>query len=169
MGFFGQILVHGSEESTETLREFCVESGGMTGEVFAPCVGEVVNVSAATDIYQVCLSWFSLLRNVFSSHALPNVYALQHSQQIRLTDPLVTSLHFTHPPNSEYSLAYLSGVITHPPTPTSLPTLDIPPGGSDAIPFHSPLLVGDIKLSSFRQVLQGEGLKTEFVGGVFGC
>ncbi|KAJ3035593.1 cleavage and polyadenylation specificity factor subunit 2 [Rhizophlyctis rosea] len=142
------ILVHGNEEATEELRRYCLENESMTNDVFAPGVGEVVNVSAATDIYQV-----------------------------KLTDPLVSSLRFATPPNSDYSLAYLSGVITSTPTITSpttptplsthssLPILDLPPGGPAQIPFHTPLLVGDIKLSAFRQVLQDEGFETEFVGG----
>ncbi|KAJ3279117.1 cleavage and polyadenylation specificity factor subunit 2 [Borealophlyctis nickersoniae] len=50
------ILVHGSEDATEELANYCLETENMTNEVYAPNVGECINVSAATDIYQVKLT-----------------------------------------------------------------------------------------------------------------
>ncbi|KAJ3046928.1 hypothetical protein HK102_013056, partial [Quaeritorhiza haematococci] len=50
------ILVHGSEEATEALRTFCIENESLTKEVYAPRIGERINVSAAGNIYQVKLT-----------------------------------------------------------------------------------------------------------------
>ncbi|KAI9327471.1 beta-lactamase-like protein [Zopfochytrium polystomum] len=47
------ILVHGSEEATTKLRDFCLENDAMTNEVFCPVPNEWVNVSAATEMHQV--------------------------------------------------------------------------------------------------------------------
>ncbi|KAK9693101.1 hypothetical protein K7432_014071 [Basidiobolus ranarum] len=50
------ILIHGTEEATEDLMNSCLQIDEMTKEIFAPKVGEMVNVSSATNIYQVKLT-----------------------------------------------------------------------------------------------------------------
>ncbi|KAI9362898.1 beta-lactamase-like protein [Zopfochytrium polystomum] len=50
------ILVHGSNEATTKLRDFCLENDAMTNEVFCPVLNEWMNVSAATEMYQVRIS-----------------------------------------------------------------------------------------------------------------
>lgn len=51
-----QILIHGSEEATDDLAQYCIETESMTNEVYTPHVSECINVSAATNIYQVKLT-----------------------------------------------------------------------------------------------------------------
>ncbi|KAI8820645.1 beta-lactamase-like protein [Fimicolochytrium jonesii] len=150
------ILVRGSEESTQNLESYCLEAENLTNDVYSPHVGECINVSAATNIYQV-----------------------------RLTDSLVSSLKMTE--LADYQLAYVSGLVRFPETevgvgssgseameidipsnarPASLgiPVLDVMP--ADMQQHHRPVIVGDVKLSEFRRLLQNEGLSTEFVSGV---
>ncbi|KAI7899636.1 beta-lactamase-like protein [Cokeromyces recurvatus] len=50
------IIVHGSESSTEELANACQSIDNFTKEIFTPSVGEVLNVSAATNIYRVKLT-----------------------------------------------------------------------------------------------------------------
>jgi cleavage and polyadenylation specificity factor subunit 2 len=50
-------LVHGDDESTTHLKAFAHDTVGLSDDsVLAPVVGETVNVSAATHIYQVKLT-----------------------------------------------------------------------------------------------------------------
>ncbi|KAI8087359.1 beta-lactamase-like protein [Thamnidium elegans] len=50
------IIVHGSEDSTEDLSTAVQGIDHFTKEIFTPTVGEVLNVSAATNIYRVKLT-----------------------------------------------------------------------------------------------------------------
>ncbi|KAG0172138.1 cleavage and polyadenylation specificity factor subunit 2 [Apophysomyces sp. BC1034] len=50
------IVVHGQESSTEDLLQACQGMDHFTKEIFTPSVGEVLNVSAATNIYRVKLT-----------------------------------------------------------------------------------------------------------------
>ncbi|KAI8918292.1 beta-lactamase-like protein [Powellomyces hirtus] len=153
------ILVRGSEEATQELAEYCLSTESMTSEVYTPHIGECINVSAATNIWQV-----------------------------KLTDSLVSSLNMAE--MAEYELAYVSGIIRFPngeddttATPMdvhedmesstalipSQPAAQVPI--LDTVPIqlqkqHRPILVGDVKLSEFRRLLQNEGFSTEFVSGV---
>lgn len=51
-----QILVDGNADSTEALQKFCMETDNITNELFAPNIGETVNVSSATNIFQLKLT-----------------------------------------------------------------------------------------------------------------
>ncbi|RKP25933.1 beta-lactamase-like protein, partial [Syncephalis pseudoplumigaleata] len=46
------IVVHGTKEATEDLARTCLATERMTHDVFAPSIGETLNVSAATNMYQ---------------------------------------------------------------------------------------------------------------------
>ncbi|ORX89542.1 hypothetical protein K493DRAFT_233166 [Basidiobolus meristosporus CBS 931.73] len=50
------IIIHGTEEATKDLMNSCLQVDEMTKEIFAPRVGEMINVSSATNIYQVKLT-----------------------------------------------------------------------------------------------------------------
>ncbi|EPB87138.1 hypothetical protein HMPREF1544_06064 [Mucor circinelloides 1006PhL] len=50
------IIVHGSQSSTEDLATACQGMDHFTKEIFTPSVSEVLNVSAATNIYRVKLT-----------------------------------------------------------------------------------------------------------------
>ncbi|KNC99735.1 uncharacterized protein SPPG_05115 [Spizellomyces punctatus DAOM BR117] len=149
------ILIHGSEEATDDLAGYCAETESMTTEIYTPHVNECINVSAATNIYQV-----------------------------KLTDSLVSSLKVAA--IADYELAYVSGIIRFPQdeipglmsdqtpgdittpsgtaTSTVVPILDFVPVEDQRV--HRPVIVGDLKLSEFRRLLQAEGFGTEFVSGV---
>lgn len=52
---FGQILIHGDQESTDSLAEFCRTQGVVQGKVFTPKVMEIVDATTESHIYQVKL------------------------------------------------------------------------------------------------------------------
>jgi cleavage and polyadenylation specificity factor subunit 2 len=142
--------VHGSNEATDSLQDFCLESTNLTKQVFSPKVGDSINVSAA--------------RNIF---------------QVKLSDGLISSLNTTK--LGDWELAYINGVVRYPvknveeggeegadamevdeedETP-GVPHLD----SVDVQTFHTPIVVGQIKLSEFRKVLQSHKLSTTFYKG----
>ncbi|KAI9258770.1 beta-lactamase-like protein [Phascolomyces articulosus] len=131
------IVIHGSSKPTEELAQACRNMDHFTKEIFTPSVSQVLNVSAATNIYRV-----------------------------RLTDAMVSSLQFSK--LEDYELARVSGRI-HFPTDSTTPSLDV--DTTDEQPSKAPsVFVGDIRLSEFKKVLQGEGISAEFKGeGVLVC
>ncbi|KAJ3343248.1 hypothetical protein HDU93_009232 [Gonapodya sp. JEL0774] len=135
------ILVRGPPTATEALSAFCLSSPSLTNEVVAPRVGETVNVSTARNMYQ-----------------------------IKLTDQLVSSLRMAR--LGDYQLAFVDGVIRFP-AEGGDPILDLPPAdgpGSLASLQQPSIIVGDMKLSKFRDVLAAEGIRSEFAeGGVLVC
>lgn len=151
-----KILVHGSDEATDALQKFCKGATNLTDQIFTPKVGEALNVSAA--------------RNIF---------------QVKLSDSLISSLQTTR--LGDFELAYINGVVHYPSkevspseekenmqdadgmdqdqpeiteddSATVIPHLDPVPVQT----FHKPVIVGQIKLSDFRKVLQANKLATIF-------
>ncbi|KAG4098147.1 Metallo-hydrolase/oxidoreductase [Neocallimastix lanati (nom. inval.)] len=125
------ILIHGNEEQTLHLQEFC--KSVISNGVEAPHVGECINVSAATNIYQ-----------------------------IKLTDTLVNSLEMSR--MDDYELAFIQGQIElNDQNPN--PLLDIiPPEDKNKNNSYIPsIIIGDLKLSEFKKLLQHEGYNAEFI------
>jgi cleavage and polyadenylation specificity factor subunit 2 len=56
----GQIFVHGSSEDTDHLATQCYENPAMTDEVYAPSIGDVLDVSSATNLFKVIFVLFWL-------------------------------------------------------------------------------------------------------------
>lgn len=68
----------------------------------------------------------------------------------------------------DYELAFVDGIIRLPPEGGD-PLLDLPPTGS-AGPQQPAVIVGDLRLTEFRQVLRTNGIRAEFrEGGVLVC
>jgi cleavage and polyadenylation specificity factor subunit 2 len=56
--YYKQILVHGSEEATQSLAEYCRNTQGMIqGNVFTPKIGETVDATTESHIFQVNISF----------------------------------------------------------------------------------------------------------------
>jgi cleavage and polyadenylation specificity factor subunit 2 len=69
---------------------------------------------------------------------------------------------------NDYELAFVDGIIRIP-LDGGDPVLDLPPTGGDG-QQQPAVIVGDLRLSDFRRVLQGNGIKAEFrEGGVLVC
>ncbi|CAO3643873.1 unnamed protein product [Mucor hiemalis] len=131
------IIVHGSEDSTEDLSTACHGMDHFTKEIFTPSVGEVLNVSAATNLYRV-----------------------------KLTDSMVSSLKFKK--LDDYELARVVGHI-HFPDDSTTPSLDVGTAES-LIKWEPSVIVGDVRLTEFRKILQAEGIQAEFKGeGILVC
>ncbi|KAL1923357.1 uncharacterized protein VTP21DRAFT_8337 [Calcarisporiella thermophila] len=131
------ILVHGEEKAMEELGKAVLGMDQMTRELYTPSTGETLNVSAATNIFQ-----------------------------LKLTDALASSLSLHR--LGDYELAYISGQVHFPPDSTT-PVLDLPSAENQAR-WHPPVLVGDLRLSDLKSILQSHGVQAEFKGqGVLVC
>ncbi|CAO3630036.1 unnamed protein product [Cunninghamella blakesleeana] len=134
------ILIHGQEDATNNLATTCSSMNHFTKEIFTPNIGEVLNVSSATNIYQV-----------------------------RLTDGLVNTLHFSK--LEDYELARVSGRI-HFRDDSTTPSLDIIDDMMEIQKkkIEPTIFVGDTRLTEFKRILQGEGISAEFKGeGMLVC
>ncbi|KAI9095542.1 beta-lactamase-like protein [Phlyctochytrium arcticum] len=141
------ILVHGTQDSTTHLVTYCLDNEGLTNEVFMPNISDCINVSSATDIYQ-----------------------------IKLTDTLVSSLKMATLGDYElaYVTGILRGPETTDPSSSSTTTTEtFPPGTvptldiiSSTYPVsHPSVIVGDLRLSEFRKKLLQKGYQADFVQG----
>ncbi|XP_037929131.1 probable cleavage and polyadenylation specificity factor subunit 2 [Teleopsis dalmanni] len=145
------IIVHGSSDATQAVAKHCQQNIG--ARVFAPQKGEIVDVTTETHIYQV-----------------------------RLTEGLVSQLQFQKGKDAE--VAWVDGRI-------GLRSQVIDSGSNelaidqnticeekmftletlstDEIPVHNSVLINELKLSDFKQVLLRNNINSEFSGGTLWC
>uniref|UniRef100_L7MA23 Cleavage and polyadenylation specificity factor subunit 2 n=1 Tax=Rhipicephalus pulchellus TaxID=72859 RepID=L7MA23_RHIPC len=146
------ILVRGSPEATQAMAAFCRSSGSVQGRVFTPRIGEVVDATTESHIYQV-----------------------------KLRDSLVSSLQFARAKNAELAwLDGEIATEEHlAPDGTRDETIDedesresmyiLQPLPPSQVPGHATIFVNELKLSDFKQVLLRNGVQAEFSGGVLYC
>ncbi|KAI9345550.1 beta-lactamase-like protein [Obelidium mucronatum] len=152
------VLIHGSEESTTELETYCRDTPGLTNDVFAPHNNEWINISAASDIYEIKLT-DSLVSSLISSKI--NDYELSYvSGYIKFNDEEDETSNSAVATTDEMDVDQVNKTRTN----AVVPTLDILP--PDLSKSHRPVIVGDLKLSEFRKVLVSKGFETEFVAGV---
>ncbi|XP_065053263.1 cleavage and polyadenylation specificity factor subunit 2-like [Rhopilema esculentum] len=148
------ILVHGTEKATEHLLEYCKKNLGMTsGTVFAPRIGETIDATRESHIYQV-----------------------------KLKDSLVSSLSFAQTREAELAWVDGRLVIERSKIDARsdekmetdddhrrdvVPVLEQLP--SEEVPGHRSVFVDEPRLSDFKQVLTKAGFQAEFAGGVLVC
>ncbi|XP_030370142.1 probable cleavage and polyadenylation specificity factor subunit 2 [Scaptodrosophila lebanonensis] len=147
------IVVHGTAEGTQLVAKHCEQNVG--ARVFAPQKGEIIDVTTETHIYQV-----------------------------RLTEGLVSKLQFQKGKDAE--VAWVDGrlgmrlqAIDAPnapevtaeqdPSTQEGKTLTLETLEEDEIPVHNSVLINELKLSDFRQVLMRNNINSEFSGGVLWC
>lgn len=157
------ILVRGTEEATASLATYCesVKNELQLDKLFTPKVGEVIDATTESHIYQA-----------------------------KLKDSLVSSLKFSHSRDGA-ELAWVDAEIdmeeaTKPMTisqPTSgdgksdtpapddniemMPILKTLP--QNLVPGHVTIFVNELKLSHFKQILVRNKIQAEFSGGVLYC
>ncbi|ROT74637.1 probable cleavage and polyadenylation specificity factor subunit 2 [Penaeus vannamei] len=149
------ILVRGSPTD---LQAFSQNIRSMTkAKVFTPSLGEVVNASMESHIYQV-----------------------------KLAESLVSSL-MLKPAGREVEVAWVDGIVSFPTESIDeaveegdrqviasesqqdreMPTLSVVP--AETAPLHNPVFINDIRLSEFKQVLSRAGISSEFNAGILWC
>ena len=152
------ILTHGSNESKETLKNYFLKNLRGCENIYVPQNQEAVHVTSDTNIYRVILH-DNFVRNLdwktFGEYKL----AWFHGQF--KVDPQVWKLEAASKPETtdttpDEDLQKRKKILKANP-----PLLQDPPFED---PGHPQQLVGELKLSIFKQVLANAGFKSEFVG-----
>ncbi|KAK6182594.1 hypothetical protein SNE40_010244 [Patella caerulea] len=149
------VLVRGTPAATETLAEFCTSSSLIQGKIFQPKVGDSIDATTESRIFQA-----------------------------KLRDHLVTSLNFSTARDVELAWidAQLNYIESDEPVDSNtlseernkkekdselIPTLDCLP--SNKVPTHTSVFINEPKLSDFKLVLLQEKIPCVFVAGVLIC
>jgi cleavage and polyadenylation specificity factor subunit 2 len=143
------VLVKGSPEATEALANHCSNMKDFLDKVLTPKVGDVVDATTESHIYQV-----------------------------RLLDSLVSSLSFKTAKSGE-QLAWIQGVIDVKQDDEESLVKDsrrqennsqqlVLRGSKNPSP-HTTIFVNEVKLSDFKQILIKAGIQAEFIGGSLCC
>ncbi|KAK4350851.1 hypothetical protein RND71_030164 [Anisodus tanguticus] len=125
------VLVHGSAEATEHLKQHCLKH--VCPHVYAPQLEETIDVTSDLCAYKVQLSEKLMSQVLFKKLG---------DYEIAWVDAEVGKTE-----KDMFSLLPLSG----------------------PAPPHKTVLVGDIKMSDFKQFLASKGVQVEFGGGALRC
>ncbi|TPX35203.1 dolichyl-phosphate-mannose---protein mannosyltransferase [Synchytrium endobioticum] len=171
------ILIHGSEEATASLLQSFSENSQVTDDIYAPVVGEVVNASSSTNIYRVRLTdtlVSSLNIRPLDDYALAYVTGIVRRPE-STTATLLSSEDELKPDTNgmEVDSEQPGNIVTSSSAPlpsteetlsTETPVLDIILASER--PSHHPVVVGEVKLTEFRRILENDGMQADFNSGV---
>eukprot|EP00850_Spirogloea_muscicola_P005295 SM000024S07757 [mRNA] locus=s24:318967:324274:+ [translate_table: standard] len=115
------------------------------------------------------------LKEHCEQHVCPFVYAPrigesadvssdQRAIKVQLTEALMSKVFFSKQLDS-YEVVWVNGSVG----PSQDGVLPLQAAPLESVPLHKPVLVGDLRLSEFKSLLQAQGFKPEFVDGVLQC
>ncbi|KAK8393691.1 hypothetical protein O3P69_006784 [Scylla paramamosain] len=149
------ILVRGSHTD---LQAFAENIRSMTkAKVFTPSLGQVVNASMESHIYQIKLS-----ESLVSSLALQPA---GREMEVAWVDGCVTFPTDTIEGTGEEADRQV--IATENQREKDMATLAVIP--REQAPPHTPVFINDIRLSGFKQVLSRAGISSEFNAGILWC
>ncbi|XP_009789216.1 cleavage and polyadenylation specificity factor subunit 2 [Nicotiana sylvestris] len=125
------VLVHGSAEATEHLKQHCLKQ--VCPHVYAPQLEETIDVTSDLCAYKVQLSE-KLMSKVLFKKLGDHEIAWVDAEVGKTENGMISLLPFSGP-----------------------------------APPHKTVLVGDIKMSDFKQFLASKGVQVEFAGGALRC
>lgn len=165
------ILVRATTEATEALSEFCRKSEGVVqGKIFLPHIGEVVDVTRESHIFQVRLRDYVVSALEFAkaketelawidgildmSRGKVDTGAMYDAEEGELTQ--------------EKARKIQEGALNGEEDPMEVvPTVEALPHNQFA--GHKAVFINEPKLSDFKLVLLQEGISAEFIAGVLIC
>lgn len=161
------VLIHGTEEATNSLAEFCYTTGLLQGQVFTPSVGDFIDATTERHIYQVRLRDHLVSSLTFAKARDTELAWVDGtvSMQLDRTDTTPRLLPLTpllsdgsKKPEDDEELKPVSEVV---------PTLEpLPPA---LVPPHTAVFMNEPRLSDFKMTLTKAGIHCEFVAGVLIC
>nr|KAG5700899.1 hypothetical protein BaRGS_012306 [Batillaria attramentaria] len=165
------VLIHGTEEATSSLAEYCHSSGVVQGNVFCPSVGDFIDATTERQIYQVRLRdqlvsslTFSRARDIELTwvDGVINMMLDKTDTTAVGVDKTVSDVTADKDKDKQVDedeeAKPVSEVV---PTLEPLPPTQVPP--------HTAVFVNEPKLSDFKMVLINAGIPCEFVAGVLIC
>ncbi|KAG0368815.1 cleavage and polyadenylation specificity factor subunit 2 [Gamsiella multidivaricata] len=189
------ILIHGAENKTESLRNTYLELPDLTREIYAPSVGEILNVSEVTNMYKINLT--DALLSSLSFSTLGEYDLAYLVGQVQIPPGSVAPVLGMPTVETEGGAKKLTaggevdGDVADPQkaqqqqqqdqngalVPSSAAQLQFQPQQKQQQQLellareHRPVFVGDIKLTEFKnRVLKQAGIEAEFMGeGVLVC
>lgn len=149
------IIVHGNEKSTNEMQEYCQKQQIVQDRIFTPRLGEVVNATLETQIYNVRLK--DELVSSLKFQKLKD-YELAWVDAVIRTKNSQSENEFNLTNQSQQSQQnYLDyGFSLH-------------PLSRDNMKAHKTVFVNEPKLSDLKQILAQNGIQAEFHGGVLVC
>ncbi|CAI5452093.1 unnamed protein product [Caenorhabditis angaria] len=170
------IIVHGSIQDTRELFAYFKDHGVAQGKIDAPAIGQLVDASVESFIYQVALSDALLADIQFKEISEENGLAWIDARVVEkeaiegLTALSITDQHqhqqsssdLNNEENGEEPMDQTEQIPTKERIRGNL-ILDILP--NKQIPCHDAVFVNDPKLTDFKNVLTEKGYKAEFLSG----
>ncbi|XP_014768570.1 cleavage and polyadenylation specificity factor subunit 2 [Octopus bimaculoides] len=175
------ILIHGRPDPTESLEEFCLSSGCLSQtRIFAPHVGDIVDATRESHIYQVKLKDYVVSALTFSRARDAELAWIEGQLDLKeaKTD---TSARYepeeTEPAAEELEKKKLMDLFKREDNVDAekeeeeahihVPTLEALP--SNKQPGHTPVFINEPKLSDLKMFFLQAGIQAEFTAGVLIC
>ncbi|XP_075145543.1 cleavage and polyadenylation specificity factor subunit 2 [Haematobia irritans] len=149
------IVVHGMEDATEAVTKHCEQNIG--ARVFAPRKGEIIDVTTETHIYQVRLTEGLVAQLQFQKGKDAEVAWVDARIGVRTQAIDATPSQGNEADNDVTEATQEEKTLT-------LESLE-----TDEIPVHNSVLINELKLSDFKQILMRNNINSEFSGGVLWC
>lgn len=150
------IIVHGPPESTRHLADYCRNTPGcVLGRVFTPKVGEVVDATIESHIFQVTLT--DVLMSSLQFQPVKDA-------ELAWVDARVLMRKNSAPADASPTFKIKTEEDAQKTSSETTPILHVLP--HNAIPTHTAVFVNDPKLSDLKQLLMVAGFQAEFSAGV---
>lgn len=151
------ILVHGLPESTRHLAEYCRNTPGcVQGRVFTPKLGEIVDATIESHIFQVTLT--DVLMSSLQFQPVKDA-------ELAWVDARVLMRKNTAVADAASAMLKVKPMLEEEKNSNETsPVLHVLPQNS--IPTHTAVFVNDPKLSDLKQLLMVAGFQAEFSSGV---
>lgn len=158
------VLIHGTAEATDSLADFCRSTSGMVqGKVFTPKVGELVDATTESHIFQVKLKDYLVSSLEFSKAKDAELAWINGLIEIQDSKPDVNPMEEDEEQDAAQKAKNLFGEDEV----DIIPSLEaLPPQN---VPGHMAVYINEPKLSDFKMVLLQEGMQAEFASGVLIC
>ncbi|KAL8565141.1 cleavage and polyadenylation specificity factor subunit 2 [Nucella lapillus] len=178
------VLIHGTEESTSALEEFCHTTGVVQGKVFCPSVGDSIDATTERHIYQVRLRdhlvsslKFSKARDMELAWVDGSLSMVKEKSDTSIL-PKVAAVSSSSSTSSSAAAAGVGGGDASEkkgagddedmkPVADIVPTLE--PLAPSLVPPHTAVFINEPRLSDFKLILTKAGIHCEFVAGVLIC
>ncbi|XP_071079968.1 cleavage and polyadenylation specificity factor subunit 2-like [Haliotis cracherodii] len=162
------VLVRGSSEATDALADYCKSQSIVQGNIFTPRVGEVIDATTESHIYQLRMR-DHLVTSLMFSKARDIELAWIDGYLNMSTDKTDTGAMFEIEEGDaiDQEKRRLKALEDEKEAQDLIPTLEsFPP---TQVPVHTSVFINEPKLSDFKLVLLQEGIPCEFVAGVLIC